>query len=91
MSNATEYAPPKGGDHGNGRGPAERFVSGVALPKLCNKPVCRCAVCSRCFAPSVPRQSKKTVTKENLSLPMLDYVGSPCKGLDLRLVGNVGA
>ena len=27
------------------------------------------------------RQCRKTVTKENLSLPMLDYVGSPCKGL----------
>ena len=29
------------------------------------------------------RQCKKTVTKQNLSLPMLDYVGSPCKGLGI--------
>ena len=29
---------------------------------------------------ALPKLCKKTVTKQNLSLPMLDYVGSPVKG-----------
>jgi hypothetical protein len=58
-------------------GTAERFVSGSALANQCNKVVCRCAVCSAFYRAFVSRQRKKTVTKEEKSQPILDYLESP--------------